>query len=78
MITIPSSVRIYLSSTPIDMRTTNVAIKSIEGHDGLAAMVQQQMRQDVYSGHLFVFVLRIPTHRDHRFQSMLITDSNPS
>jgi len=49
MITIPSSVRIYLSSTPTDMR---------KGHDGLVAMVQQQMQQDVYSGHLFVFVSR--------------------
>ncbi len=47
MITIPSSVRIYLSATPCDMR---------KGHDGLAALVKQQMEQDVFSGHLFVFV----------------------
>jgi len=49
MITIPSSVRIYLATTPTDMRN---------GHDGLAALVQRQMGQDVYSGHLFVFVSR--------------------
>lgn len=49
MITIPSSVRIYLATTPTDMR---------KGHDGLAALVQQRMGQDVYSGHLFVFVSR--------------------
>jgi transposase len=29
-----------------------------KGHDGLAALVQRQMGQDVYSGHLFVFVSR--------------------
>jgi transposase len=47
MITIPSSVRIYLLAAPCDMR---------KGHDGLAAMVKQQLEHDVFSGHLFVFV----------------------
>jgi transposase len=45
----PRSVRIFIGSTPIDMR------KSI---DGLTAIVQDELRQDVYSGYLFVFVSR--------------------
>lgn len=49
MISLPPSVRIFLATTPTDMR---------KGHDGLAALVQQQMGQDVFSGHLFVFVSR--------------------
>ncbi len=49
MITIPRSVRIFIGSTPIDMR------KSI---DGLMAIVQEELAQDAYSGHLFVFVSR--------------------
>ena len=49
MITIPRSVRILIGSTPIDMR------KSI---DGLMAIVQEELEQDAYSGHLFVFVSR--------------------
>ena len=49
MITIPRSVRILIGTTPIDMR------KSI---DGLAAIVQSELDQDAYSGHLFVFVSR--------------------
>jgi len=50
MISLPPSVRIFLATTPTDMR---------KGHDGLAALVQQQMGQDVFSGHLFVFVSRL-------------------
>ena len=49
MITIPRSVRIFIGSTPIDMR------KSI---DGLMSIVQEELAQDAYSGHLFVFVSR--------------------
>ena len=49
MITIPRSVRIFIGSTPIDMR------KSI---DGLMAIVQGELEKDAYSGHLFVFVSR--------------------
>jgi transposase len=49
VITIPRSVRIFIGSTPIDMR------KSI---DGLMAIVQGELREDAYSGHLFVFVSR--------------------
>ncbi|HTP28293.1 MAG TPA: IS66 family insertion sequence element accessory protein TnpB [Anaeromyxobacteraceae bacterium] len=46
VLTIPGSVRIWIGSTPIDMR------KAI---DGLLAI---ELRKDAYSGHLFVFVLR--------------------
>ena len=49
MITIPRSVRILIGTTPIDMR------KSI---DGLMGIVQQELQEDAYSGHLFVFVSR--------------------
>jgi len=49
VITLPTAVRIYLGSAPMDMR------KSI---DGLMAIVEQELRQDAYSGHLFVFVSR--------------------
>ena len=49
MITIPQSVRILIGSTPIDMR------KSI---DGLMAIVQEELGENAFSGHLFVFVSR--------------------
>ena len=49
MIGLPQSVRILIGSTPIDMR------KSI---DGLMAIVQGELLEDAYSGHLFVFVSR--------------------
>ena len=49
MITIPRSVRILIGTTPIDMR------KSI---DELMGIVEEELREDAYSGHLFVFVSR--------------------
>ena len=49
MITIPASVKIFIGSAPIDMR------KSI---DGLMAIVEHELQEDAYSGHLFVFVSR--------------------
>ncbi len=49
MITLPPSVRIFLATSPCDMR---------KGHDGLSALVQQELGQDVFSGHLFAFVSR--------------------
>jgi transposase len=49
VLTIPRPVRIWIGSTPIDMR------KAI---DGLLAVVQEELRKDAYSGHLFVFVSR--------------------
>jgi transposase len=49
VLTLPSSVRIVLATAPVDMR------KSI---DGLMALVRSSYGEDVYSGHLFVFVSR--------------------
>ena len=49
MLTIPESVRIYLATAPTDMR---------KGFDGLSALIENEWREDVYSGHLFVFVSR--------------------
>ncbi len=43
---LPPSVRIYLAVEPVDMR---------RGHDGLASVVRNQWKLDLYSGHLFVF-----------------------
>ncbi len=44
---LPPSVRIYLAVESVDMR---------RGHDGLAAIVRNQWKLDLYSGHLFVFL----------------------
>ena len=49
MITIPGSVKIFIGSAPIDMR------KSI---DGLKAIVEEELRENVFTGDLFVFVSR--------------------
>ena len=49
---LPSSVKIFMSDRPVDMRN---------GFDGLAAIVRNQWQQDVFSGHLFVF---LGTRRD--------------
>ena len=49
MLTLPESVRIYLATAPTDMR---------KGFDGLSALIEHELGEDVYSGHLFVFVSR--------------------
>jgi transposase len=49
VITLPRSVRIFMASATMDMR------KSI---DGLMAIVQEELEEDAYSGHLFVFLSR--------------------
>jgi len=49
MLTLPESVRIYLVATPTDMR---------KGFDGLSALIERELGEEVYSGHLFVFVSR--------------------
>ncbi len=49
MLSLPPSVRIYLATEPVDMR---------RGHDGLGAVVRNQWRLDLFSGHFFVFVGR--------------------
>ena len=46
MITVPAGVRVYLALGPTDMR---------KGFDGLSARAQEVLREDPFSGHLFVF-----------------------
>jgi transposase len=46
VISVPAGVRIYLALGPTDMR---------KGFDGLALLVQEVLRQDPFSGHLFLF-----------------------
>jgi transposase len=46
MITIPAGMRVYLAMGPTDMR---------KGFDGLSVLAQETLRQDPFSGHLFVF-----------------------
>lgn len=46
MLSLPPSVRIYLSRKPADMRRS---------FDGLAAMTVEVVEEDPLSGHLFVF-----------------------
>lgn len=46
MLTLPPSVRVFLSTVPVDMRYS---------FDRLAARVEGILQQDPYSGHLFVF-----------------------
>jgi transposase len=49
VIAISPAVRIFIATTPVDLR------KSI---DGLRAIVEEEIEEDAYSGHLFVFVSR--------------------
>lgn len=49
MLTLPSSVRIYVAAEAVDLR---------RGFDGLAAATRSVIRQDPLSGHLFVFLNR--------------------
>ncbi len=46
MITVPAGVRIHLALGATDMR---------KGFDGLALLVQEVLRVDPFSGHLFIF-----------------------
>jgi transposase len=46
VIGIPSGTRVWLAAGVTDMR---------RGFDGLAAIVQTQLREDPFSGHIFVF-----------------------
>jgi transposase len=46
MLSLPPTVRIFLCREPTDMR---------RGFDGLAGLVEQFLKQDPLSGHLFVF-----------------------
>ncbi|HEX2732283.1 MAG TPA: IS66 family insertion sequence element accessory protein TnpB [Polyangiaceae bacterium] len=47
MLTLPPSVRLWIATEPVDMR---------RGHDGLAGIVRMQWKQDLFGGHLFIFV----------------------
>jgi transposase len=49
VLTLPSTVRIYMAVDPVDLR---------RGFDGLAAATRQIIREDPLSGHLFCFVNR--------------------
>lgn len=49
MLTLPSTVRIYVAAEPVDLR---------RGFDGLAAATREIIREDPLSGALFVFVNR--------------------
>jgi len=46
MIPVPAGVRVWLATGHTDMR---------KGFDGLAMLVQEVLRQDPFSGQLFVF-----------------------
>jgi transposase len=49
MLTLPTSVRVFLAAEPIDLR---------RGHDGLVAIVRSEWRLNPFEGHLFVFLGR--------------------
>jgi transposase len=49
MLSLPPSVRIFVARTPTDLR---------KSFDSLSALVEQVLRQDPFSGHLFVFFNR--------------------
>jgi transposase len=49
MLTLPSSVRVYLAADRVDLR---------RGHDGLVALVRHTWRLNPFEGHLFVFLGR--------------------
>ena len=49
MLTLPSSVRVYLAAEPVDLR---------RGHDGLVAIVRSTWKLNPFDGHLFVFLGR--------------------
>ena len=49
MLTLPPSVRVYLSTQPVDLR---------RGHDGLAALVKSELGGEPFSGVVYVFRAR--------------------
>jgi transposase len=49
VLTLPSSVRVYLAAVPVDLR---------RGHDGLVAIVRNEWKLNPFDGHLFVFLGR--------------------
>jgi transposase len=61
----PSSVKIFMSDRPVDMR---------KGFDGLIAIVRSVWQEDVFSGHLFGFVLYYKRLEKGCFKSPTIRD----
>jgi transposase len=49
MLTLPTSVRVYVAAEPVDLR---------RGHDGLVAIVRNEWHLNPFDGHLFVFLGR--------------------
>lgn len=49
MLSLPTSVRVFLASEPVDGR---------KGFNGLLEIVRGQWKKDAFSGHLFVFLSR--------------------
>lgn len=49
MLTLPSTVRVYVAAEPVDLR---------KGFDGLAAATRSIVEQDPLCGHLFAFINR--------------------
>ena len=49
MLSLPASVKVFLYTEPADMR---------RGFDGLAAIVEQELKQDPFCGQLYVFFNR--------------------
>jgi transposase len=46
MITVPAGIRVLVATKPVDFR---------RGADGLAALVREQLKQDPFSGTIFIF-----------------------
>ena len=53
MIGLPAGTRVWLAAGPTDMR---------KGFDGLSMVVQSTLRQDPFSGHVFVFTRSNSAH----------------
>jgi transposase len=49
MISLPSAVRVFLCSRPVDLR---------KSFDGLSGLVQECFGEDLLTGHLFLFLNR--------------------
>ena len=46
MITVPAGIRVLVATKPVDFR---------RGADGLAALVREQLKQDPFSGTIYIF-----------------------
>ena len=49
MLMLPPGIKIFIATQAVDMR---------KSYDGLSALVQNQLKQDIFSGHIFVFFNR--------------------